>query len=170
MVNITCLPKIQLKFIGSRLPLDLTTSYSAQVDASWVVTNTYPDNEYGIVFDFKISPNGISIISLTSIIITLTDYVNMRIELDYPNSSTTPDPPSCINGGIDINTIRIKRNSSGIDLFINDCQLPPYTNSNLLTLPRPGFIGVHIYPSDFINGEAYFDNLTICTTNITAQC
>jgi hypothetical protein len=145
-------------------PLGPYSNYSVQVDINWGMTNWYADDDYGIVFDLSISENGNKYYQFNVNNDNNTYRLRKRengkwIEL----IPTTPVSPSCILSGSSVNRLRIQRNDASIDMFINACHLPSYTDSIKLSLPRPGFVGVDISPSSFIDGDAYFDNFTICT-------
>ncbi len=152
-------------------------NYSAQVDVKWAVTNPYVDDEYGIVFDLTIS-NNVEQFYQFNINNDNNTYLLRKREKIWNGSGwigswsilipPTPPPITCtIYAGTSENKLKIQRNTSSIDLFLNGCQLPSYTNSNELTLPRSGYMGVNILPSDYIDGEAYFDNFTICTYELS---
>jgi uncharacterized repeat protein (TIGR01451 family) len=138
-------------------PLGPYNNYSVQVDAKWT-NNTYIGKEYGLVFDlsdnstmyrFNINTdNGIYVLGrLQGSWITLVSSTSLNI---FTGTAT--------------NTLKMKRNGSNIDLYINGHYQTSYVDN---ALPRPAYVGVNINPYDHIDGEAYFDNFTICSHELS---
>jgi uncharacterized repeat protein (TIGR01451 family) len=138
----------------ARSPLGPYRSYSVQVEAGWVNTNTNIAREYGIVFDLS---NNLTMYRF-NINTKNSTYVLGRLQGTW--TTLVSGSSSIISTGTYTNTLKVERKGNNIDMYINGQFVASYTENN--PLPQPAFIGVNIVRSS-VDGEAYFDNFTICS-------
>jgi uncharacterized repeat protein (TIGR01451 family) len=151
-------------------PLGPYYNYSVQVDARWTTT-TYIGDEYGIVFDLFKS-GGRNRYYRFNINTNRGTYRLRKLQNGRWSDLIVPTSSPDIRGGSSVNTLRVERNNFNIDLYINgkyQASCPDLDNCPNFDnpLPRPGYMGVNVVPSDLIDGEAYFDNFTVCTYELS---
>jgi uncharacterized repeat protein (TIGR01451 family) len=141
--------------------------YTVQVDVLWA-NPTHTGEGHGIVFGMsgtksKLKYYRFNINADTEVGTYVLDKIegNSRIRLVSAKSQD-------IFTGTVTNTLTADYDGYTLDLYINgkhqttcpDIDSCPDFGS---PLPRPGYMGVDIVPYDHVNGEAYFDNFTICS-------